>query len=959
MTSRFKNSLFGLIILTAFCHPTLAQFDTLIAKESVWKYNDTGFQPANNQWRWRSYNDASWASGVGQLGYGDGDEATVLSFGPDPNNKYITTYFRKEFYVSEPAIYNYLLVQFLRDDGIQVFLNNKKIVKHNMPSGTITHNTKARSNQTGLKENKYWQYNRPSELLKKGKNVIAVEVHQFNEDDVDLGFDLALIANFTPCPKVVSLAVDSISQSSAFVSWSATSATKYIVELHNINGLISIDTAFQNSHNLNGLNAGSLYKVNVTSDCGLLQSIASSVVSFVTKPATVVNDTIIASGSLWKYFDSGNVNDTSWNTINFNDSIWMQGISELGYGDGDENTIIGFGNDTLNKNITSYFRKKITINNSTDISQIKIDIIRDDGAVIYSNGSELIRSNMPVGSISYGTLSSTSIGEPGEYTWESVSLATSNLVDGENIIAVEVHQSSPSSSDLSFNMRMIAVRGNSTELTRGPYLQMLSENRVDILTASNLPAQAELHYGTTMEYGNLLSDTLSTKNKHFSVLNLMPATRYYYALKVNGQFLAGGSEYYFETAPINTSTAFRFWATGDFGNGSVEQAQVRDAYINYTQNQKANFWIWLGDNAYDDGTESEFENNVFNVYPKILRNTPVFPSLGNHDYADIGYQSSTALTDSFAYFDLFALPSNGESGGVASNSEKYYSYNYGNTHFVVLDSYGSYNDTSSAMYQWLASDLAQNTKQWIVCYWHHPPYTMGSHNSDTEIESQSIRENIIPLLESYHVDLVLSGHSHNYERSCLVHGHYGLETSLLPSMLLDTSSGLTPYYTKSNVTGHGTVYAVVGNSGTGGTTSLQASWPHDIMYSYYNGIYGSLIVDIHEDTLDAKYITSTGLLYDQFKMVRMDNNSRMVYDASTSAIDPFRLEIYPNPAQSEFFVGLDGTNLKIFDISGKLVESKDLITKGEKINISRLPAGIYLVRMESEGKLLKEKLEIK
>ena len=123
-----------------------------------------------------------------------------------------------------------------------------------------------------------------------------------------------------------------------------------------------------------------------------------------------------------------------------------------------------------------------------------------------------------------------------------------------------------------------------------------------------------------------------------------------------------------------------------------------------------------------------------------------------------GSQSNAALGTSAAYFNIFALPEN-------SGTKKYYSTNYGNVHFIALDSYGSYNSSSSAMYQWLENDLSNNTQQYTVVYFHHPPYTKGSHNSDTEVELIDMRNNIIPLLESNGVDLVLSGHSHVYERS--------------------------------------------------------------------------------------------------------------------------------------------------------------------------------------------------
>ena len=80
---------------------------------------------------------------------------------------------------------------------------------------------------------------------------------------------------------------------------------------------------------------------------------------------------------------------------------------------------------------------------------------------------------------------------------------------------------------------------------------------------------------------------------------------------------------------------------------------------------------------------------------------------------------------------------------------------------------------TAAMATWLRNDLAATAQTWLLAFWHHPPYTKGSHNSDTETELVQMRQNILPILEDYGVDLVLTGHSHSYERSFLLDGHYG------------------------------------------------------------------------------------------------------------------------------------------------------------------------------------------
>src|SRR5262245_2284182 len=114
--------------------------DTLVPTGSVWKYLDNGSNQGT-AWRATSFNDSAWASGAGQLGYGDGDEATAVSYGPSSTNKYITTYFRKSFNVANPSTYASLTLAVLRDDGAVVYLNGKEVFRRKMTYGTISYTT--------------------------------------------------------------------------------------------------------------------------------------------------------------------------------------------------------------------------------------------------------------------------------------------------------------------------------------------------------------------------------------------------------------------------------------------------------------------------------------------------------------------------------------------------------------------------------------------------------------------------------------------------------------------------------------------------------------------------------------------------------------------------------------------------------------------------------------------------
>jgi len=169
----------------------------------------------------------------------------------------------------------------------------------------------------------------------------------------------------------------------------------------------------------------------------------------------------------------------------------------------------------------------------------------------------------------------------------------------------------------------------------------------------------------------------------------------------------------------------------------------------------------------------------------MLRQTVVWPAAGNHEM-----YASNAVTETGPYYELFNFPTNGEAGGVPSGKKAYYSYNYANIHFIVLESTtASFRTIGGAMMNWLQADLAANTQKWTVVYFHHPPYSMGSHNSDTETELIEMRQNFVPILEQHKVDLVLTGHSHNYERSFFIKNHYGPESTFNNSNLVDGGSG--------------------------------------------------------------------------------------------------------------------------------------------------------------------------
>ena len=147
---------------------------TLVPLGSIWKYLDNGTDPGT-AWRGTAFNDSGWLSGPAQLGYGDGDESTVVSGGPNPDNHYITTYFRRSFVVTNPNDFGKLLLRILRDDGAVVYLNGVEIHCGNMPPGAVTFQTLAANSVTGTDESLFFAATLAAPNLIAGTNVAVTE----------------------------------------------------------------------------------------------------------------------------------------------------------------------------------------------------------------------------------------------------------------------------------------------------------------------------------------------------------------------------------------------------------------------------------------------------------------------------------------------------------------------------------------------------------------------------------------------------------------------------------------------------------------------------------------------------------------------------------------------------------------------------------------------------------------
>jgi glucose/arabinose dehydrogenase len=334
----------------------------LISANGTWRYLANGSNQGT-AWRALSFHDETWSTGNAELGYGDGDEATVVSYGPSSGNKYITTYFRKVFDVSDASAFTGLELNLIRDDGAVVYINGIEVYRNNMPSGSIAYNTLAPNYIDGASESA-WVTANLNNVLVNGTNLIAVEIHQNSPSSSDISFNLKL----------------------------------------------------------KGVN-------------------------------TSLDPQFVAPNASWKYLDNGTDQGMGWRATSFDDSGWKTGNAELGYGDGGEATVVSYGPSSTNKYVTTYFRKTFSTGNASSFGNLELNVIRDDGVIVYINGNEVFRNNLPGGAVNFTTLASTYVDGVNESSYIAAYIPNT-LVNGTNVIAAEIHQNSRSSSDISFNLKL-------------------------------------------------------------------------------------------------------------------------------------------------------------------------------------------------------------------------------------------------------------------------------------------------------------------------------------------------------------------------------------------------------------------------------------------------------------------------------------------------------------------------
>jgi Big-like domain-containing protein/calcineurin-like phosphoesterase family protein/purple acid phosphatase-like protein/immunoglobulin I-set domain protein len=901
---------------------TLDARTVLVQSNSMWRSFKGTYEASFpvDAWRQLNFDHSEWSNSPAPFFFGDPYtnaliRGTLLN---DMLSNYTSIYLRQEFMVHGRGNITSLLLNAQSDDGFIAWINGVEVRRYNVPAGEPTYRTVA-SSAAPEPQNAGAAYivaTLPAAAvaaLIDGTNVLAVQAFNQNlTNSTDFGFNAQLytfpIEPGTVPPRLLAPAPppgDLLYLTNITITFSepvsGVDATDLLINGNPATGMeTSTNTTYKfgfaqppygivsitwdTNHNIvdfdgppkafNGTNAGSTFTytlINPSNPRVLTQTpLAGSTVTGLT--AVVVTFTepvsgVDASDFLVSGAPAASVSSADGTTYNFsftqpafgNVSIrWDldHGIADVEAGNPfDQTRFGGQWNYTLVDPAPSVTITTPT-NNSYRLQPATVAVTAtasdNDGTVArvqFYQGANLFgeATNAPY----TATISNLAVGV---YTLRAIATDNMGLMGTSAPVVLNVVTSLPAA------------------LVRGPYLQIGTPTSGIVRWRTDVQTDAIVYYGTDPERLTNIASELTLTNEHIvQISGLQPSTRYYYSIGSGAYRLAGtngiGSDYWFDTSPpVGTRKPIRLWVLGDAGtagNGAPDRQQsTRNAFYNYAAtNGQPDIWLMLGDNAYNSGTDVEHQRAIFDMYPATLRTKFLWPTLGNHETA-----MSTTATD-FPYLHIFSLPRDGEAGGISSGTEKYYSFDYGNIHFVCLDSMTSGQTGNTPMANWLRQDLESATAEWVIVFFHHPPYTKGNHDSDREQDLVNIRQNLVPILESNGVDLVLCGHSHAWERSYFIHGHYGLSSTFNDSMKVDPGDGREDgdgAYRK-NAAGQGVIYTVAGNAGqvTGGSLN------HAANFLSLNEL-GTMVIDVNENRLDAIFLRENGEIDDHFTLSKPD-----------------------------------------------------------------------------------------
>ncbi len=506
----------------------------------------------------------------------------------------------------------------------------------------------------------------------------------------------------------------------------------------------------------------------------------------------------------WKYSDIGIVSE-SWRQNNFNDSTWKIGKSPLGYGDEVSETdpsipigtAISFGKDD-DKYITSYFRKEIEVKNLNDIKELEVFLHVDDGAVIYINGVEAFRKGMNDEIVGYNSVGKFKAKE------ETFIISKTLLKEGKNLICSEVHQDGPTSSDLWFELGIKAVLNDGIKSDTAK-IDLKEEKKSDtIITAKKISKITVTFTGDTKTTkGFAWYTSLDSKKSDLQIVEKKSnIADFSNPIKFKGTTTIptnSKNEYFHKAEAINLKSGISyFFRVGDeslnlwsdTGIFTTSNKDNKFTFIDYADTQaksedeailsgetlksaldtvkNAEFVVHNGDLVDVGMTEIQWDWLLGHSQSSLLKTT-IAPIAGNHE------------EEKDAFIEHFNIK---EISGSDTKTGAYYSYDYENTHFIMLNTNEDskeYNNFSEEQLEWMKKDIKESKQRgmkWIIVTIHKGPYTTSNHATDTDIMGENgLRTKVAPIFSDLGVDLVLQGHDHGYARTKPINNGKAVETN--------------------------------------------------------------------------------------------------------------------------------------------------------------------------------------
>jgi len=275
---------------------------------------------------------------------------------------------------------------------------------------------------------------------------------------------------------------------------------------------------------------------------------------------------------------------------------------------------------------------------------------------------------------------------------------------------------------------LLIAFARSSEIIKGPYLQNVSNRQITIMWETKNATESHVDYGVTPDCDLFVIDYNGAKIHEVTLTSLKPETIYYYRVSSNNDVKSS-----FFLTEVYYETPFRFAAYGDSKGGGSVHRKIAGEILK----QNPDFIISTGDIVPNGEIYTVWGEQFFNLLTDVIDHIPIYIGIGNHEeHAD-------------HYFNFFSFP----------NNELWYSFDYGNSHFIALDSNKEF-EPGTEQYAWLENDLKNTRAVWKFAFFHHPPYSSGFHKS-----SLDVRDAFTPLFRKYGLDIVFNGHDHFYERT--------------------------------------------------------------------------------------------------------------------------------------------------------------------------------------------------